>query len=155
MGREIKFRAWDKIRNIMCYDIFYLNSSFETENYINSSGIETITIGDDLDVMQFTGLSDKNGKEIYEGDIILYEDTESEYVDVGLNVPMKVAEMGANNFFPVEFRNGSFGIQAKDGELLGDDWYTMEQFDNETSNKEIGDGMEIIGSIYENKDLLK
>lgn len=55
--REIKFRSWIKSKNIMLYDFTII------ENGIKSNNDKTI-------IMQYTGLKDKNGKEIYEGDIL-------------------------------------------------------------------------------------
>ena len=66
--REIKFRAWaqedpwdesDSPKHVMCYDL-----AFEDYEPINEllAGVENL--------MQFTGLKDKNGREIWEGDII-------------------------------------------------------------------------------------
>jgi uncharacterized phage protein (TIGR01671 family) len=70
MNREIKFRAWDKIDKIMrqvtCYNLYDEYVRLDEDNSGNSITRKI----DDVILMQFTGLLDKNGKEIYEGDIV-------------------------------------------------------------------------------------
>ncbi len=63
MPREIKFRAWEN--NSMRYDFW---QRCDLGNYLNSKGVFKNII-----VMQYTGLKDKNNKEIYEGDILEWE----------------------------------------------------------------------------------
>ena len=77
MKKEIKIRVWNKIEKVM----FSIGSNPNLTNY-------QTTI---YELMQFTGLKDKNGKEIYEGDIF----------------------KKSNYFYQVVFEDGMFGVWTK------------------------------------------
>lgn len=68
MNREIKFRAWDEVSEKMLNWNEFLDTNMKN-TFIASESTELI-------LMQYTGLHDKNGKEIYEGDIVLNKDNE-------------------------------------------------------------------------------
>ena len=114
MSRTLKFRAWDGMR--MTTGQFQFN---------NTTGeMEALP---DVIIMQFTGLLDKNSKEIYERDIVKISD-----------------EGGEERCVIRNFIEDTFFLKnrMRDAELGKSHPLGREQF-------------EIIGNIYENSELLK
>lgn len=64
MGREIEFRAWGP------------NSKYMWSwDEIKNCSLSTLTNSGEKILMQYTGLTDKNGKKIFESDFVIYRDT--------------------------------------------------------------------------------
>jgi uncharacterized phage protein (TIGR01671 family) len=138
--REIKFRAWQKQYNEM-----YQPHSGWIEFHKGELSLVGFSDGDlqlrpdDVVLMQFTGLKDRKGREIYEGDILLIPDDYIETVDVGVGL-VPVASLPDAKIAAVSWYDHSWGT------TLGH-WYQMEDdYDMEK--------IEVIGNIYENPDLL-
>jgi len=123
--REIKFRAWDKHMNKMA-DKEYFQITF---NGILIDGTPS-TNQEDYVVMQYTGLKDKNGKEIYEGDIAM--------VDLRPTLPWCMPSV-------IEFAHGRFRYNQ--------DHIRIPLADVEIMS--ITSEHEVIGNIYENPELLE
>lgn len=120
--REIKFRAWDSKKMV------YL-APLEVENQNMGLILSGNIDGKPEAVMQYTGLKDKNGKEIYEGDIVNYGDNFSSLV-----IWDEFAVRETPGFWLEE--RGDYGYLR---------FHTMTAYTNP---------IEILGNIYENPELL-
>src|SRR5574343_1669803 len=128
--REIRFRAWDKELVVM-RSWEYLrenNFNYNREWYRDNTGEDKpndIWSDDDLTPEQFTGLKDRNGREIYEGDIV---------------TEIWCGEERSTSIVERDAPNGGFNLRDLDGEYTEID-----------SNHEFN----IIGNIHENPELLQ
>lgn len=124
--KEIKFRVWDKKESKM-----FLGGSFMDVSQTQGVdrwifGMDIFNHPDDVELMQYTGLKDKNGKEIFEGDIVL-NFADDEVFEV---------YYGGEDGYP------AFELKGYDGDANGLMYYTQDS------------ELEVIGNIYENKELL-
>ena len=112
--REIKFRAWD-IRQRIMFGMWVLKNLCEQDGFYHA----------DLIFMQYTGLKDKNGREIYEGDIC--QDKEDKIYEVRWN------NLRARFVYYYAPENAHFTYQIN----------------------EVQEPMKIIGNLFENPELTK
>ncbi|MDK0941198.1 YopX family protein [Clostridium perfringens] len=128
MSREIKFRGWDSVNEVMLpVESINFREGYVSLNEGDNSLTDTLEM---IELMQYTGLKDKNRKEIYEGDILSIKIYSGDKVIVeGKTV--------------VEFKDGCFGvIWGHDKAFLSLNSFFKAKF-------------EVIGNIYENPELLR
>ncbi|WP_421663606.1 YopX family protein [Lysinibacillus telephonicus] len=140
--REIKFRAWDK-ENQRLYevvgisyedngDVLAWRKPYENEN-VNwcTYGLK---VGEEAELIQYTGSKDINGREIYEGDLYKYTISHDMYNPESGHTTFEIERVKA-----VTFENGAF---YHGNDLLAD---VIEHDDSFT----------YVGNIYENPELLE
>jgi uncharacterized phage protein (TIGR01671 family) len=121
MTRDIKFRAWDGVG---------MNKPFTLGHPWAGDMFDSNDI-----IMQYTGLKDKNGKEIYEGDILR---------------PVGIEHMGVGGKFDVEviFKHGTFGWESLTNGFIPAGAITVDDV-------RMTERTEVIGNVYENPELLE
>ena len=143
MNRKIKFRIWD-IENKEMLRVQELD--FEPTFYGGRIAIRPDQYNDyfdteDMILMQYTGLHDKNGKEIYEGDII-----EFSYDVFTGNFDTKVGR-GTVEFIDGAFYIKPFEIEGKKiKDIDNEEWFLIYTVNTDT--------LKVIGNIYDNPELL-
>lgn len=136
--RKIKFRAWSKEYNQMLNveDINFRDNIIRTHHFENDRPLQLVDCTEKFKLMQFTGLKDRNGKEIYEGDVV---NSIWDFTDLFADEP----ELGIVNFV-VSFDETKAHFLLCPIEDRDDVWKIA-----------INDVVEVVGNIYENPELLE
>jgi len=136
---KIKLRAWNKQDNEMIDWLTMSQTAFNRNDY-NLLYCVVSPLGTEIfDVMQFTGLIDKTGKEVFEGDIVK--------TDVN------------RKLFEVKFNNYSW--QFDNSRITGKSWNKIGGTEILTFDKYVkllkraGANITVVGNIYQNPELIQ
>jgi uncharacterized phage protein (TIGR01671 family) len=136
--REIKFRVWS---------ISLASNNGKMHYLTKENTLEDLIEHDRWFVMQFTGLHDKNGKEIYEGDIVCVSGNINCFKERG----EVIFEYGCFFFSGKRFTPKHLTMYPRD---LLCECQTTFYTKNTPPEKPLTKFLEVIGNIYENPELL-
>ena len=123
-----KFRAWTEEGEVMYHDVYPFKDDTLLLNY-DEFAFDEVPASDFI-LMQSTGLKDKNGKEIFEGDIVKYK--------AGCNT--FIEEVAYDKNF------AGFGVRDANADIIFTFWELAEDIDLIS--------LEVIGNIWEDGELL-
>lgn len=141
MSREIKFRAWNKeigkMVDLQAITPLALDATMNSQLALKGGYGIFIPILEELDIMQYTGLKDTQGKEIYEGDILEVELSKDRAFTNGQQ------EIFRFKVYYSEYDASFHGSRLDNGSL-----YSVAFKGSAVVRKEV------IGNIYENSELI-
>ena len=154
---NLKFRAYiksiKKVIDVLTLDFKNktVTLDIDTDKVESSSDFwwsETVLNFEDVEIMQSTGLFDKNGKEVFEGDIV-------EFPEVYVFSDFEEGLTGVDGFnIASVVKRGNYVTLDN---FAGEDGATERELENYKCTFDDLDfkNFEVIGNIYENKELLK
>lgn len=151
MNRKLKFRIWDKIGklfrgNLNKYCLNAQTGELEVWAYsdLYDEWYNTREDGEDFVIQQYTGLKDKNGNDIYEGDIVK---TDPEHLTAILQTIRESDRY-------TEYTNGIVR-RVNEGFCICQTYIGATRISEYSSCNCCSCGLEIIGNIMENPELIK
>lgn len=154
MDRKIKFRAIDEFSDDFIYGQAFFIDSDNKQGYI-SNGIDKHHCVKKETVCEYTGLNDKNGVEIYEGDIVNCKEFKNNAISLFSETQLEIfsleeikGEKKLEYISPIIFEEGSFFV--KESEQC--DCYLSLFYGDKRKSQPIFE-IEVIGNIYQNKQI--
>ena len=148
MNREIKFRAWGESQNYMAYQG---TPDLETiQSFMHHFG--------DKKLLQFTGLKDYNGKEIYDGDIVQVEFMHASWCWYSNPEPTgRDGYSGSVGICQVDDSGKAVKIKFPEKDFWFERYKDLEDKINKyhlNTQININYNCKVVGNIYENHELL-